>query len=286
MDRKKIGLPPLDWLRVFEAAGRLGGFSAAAREFGLTQAAVSQRIGNLEAWLGRSLFVREARGVSLTVEGESYLPLVQESLAALERNTEELFGKAPRELRVAGLGSHVNALVIPHVAGFRQRHPRVRLVTDSVARRSSLDEERTWLQIRFGRGAWPGREAGLIAPEVLAPMAMPGMDWGAPVIELRGERPGWQDWCRVTGQPEVAPAMLSVDSMEHALTAARLGLGIALGSLPLARNLLRAGQLRRLDLPEMTTRDGYWLTWPDERVQSRKLKALIGDFLETLKAAD
>ncbi|MEM9127920.1 MAG: LysR family transcriptional regulator, partial [Pseudomonadota bacterium] len=47
MARAKIGLPPLDWLRVFEAAGRLGGFSAAAREFGLTQAAVSQRIGNL-----------------------------------------------------------------------------------------------------------------------------------------------------------------------------------------------------------------------------------------------
>ena len=34
MAKKKIGLPPLDWLRVFEAAGRLGGFSAAAKEFG------------------------------------------------------------------------------------------------------------------------------------------------------------------------------------------------------------------------------------------------------------
>ncbi|HCE71900.1 MAG TPA: LysR family transcriptional regulator, partial [Ruegeria sp.] len=76
MTRSSDRLPPLDWLRVFEAAGRLGGFSAAAREFGLTQAAVSQRIGNLEAWLGRALFVRGPRGVTLTVEGESYLPLV------------------------------------------------------------------------------------------------------------------------------------------------------------------------------------------------------------------
>ena len=125
MAKKKIGLPPLDWLRVFEAAGRLGGFSAAAREFGLTQAAVSQRIGNLEAWLGRTLFVREARGVSLTVEGESYLPLVQDSLQALERNTEDLFGKSPRELRVAGLSSHIHALVLPCILpAFRNCAPK------------------------------------------------------------------------------------------------------------------------------------------------------------------
>ena len=68
MDKKKVGLPPLDWLRVFEAAGRLGGFSAAAREFGLSPAAVSQRIANLESWLGRSLFIRRARGVTLLPE--------------------------------------------------------------------------------------------------------------------------------------------------------------------------------------------------------------------------
>ena len=171
MDRKKVGLPPLDWLRVFEAAGRLGGFSAAAREFGLTQAAVSQRIGNLESWLGRTLFVREARGVSLTVEGESYLPLVQDSLQALERNTEDLFGKSPRELRVAGLSSNIHALVLPAVARFQEVRPKVRVMTDSMARRTSLEEERTWLQIRYGRGVWPGRKAKLIAPEVLAPMA-------------------------------------------------------------------------------------------------------------------
>ena len=51
--------------------------------------------------------------MSLTVEGESYLPLVQDSLQALERNTEDLFGKSPRELRVAGLSSHIYALVLP-----------------------------------------------------------------------------------------------------------------------------------------------------------------------------
>lgn len=67
-------LPPLEWLRVFEAAARLENFSNAARELGLTQAAVSQRIRNLEGRLGKPLFTRLPRGVELTVEGEAYAP--------------------------------------------------------------------------------------------------------------------------------------------------------------------------------------------------------------------
>lgn len=282
MARKKVGLPPLDWLRVFEAAGRLGGFSAAAREFGLTQAAVSQRIGNLEAWLGRSLFVREARGVSLTVEGESYLPLVQESLSALERNTEDLFGKSPRELRVAGLSSHIDALVIPRAARFLGENPKLSLMTDSVARRSSLDEERTWLQIRYGRGSWPGREALLIKAESLAPMAAPGVMLEDGVIDLRGERPGWQEWAQTHGMDAPVSGRLSVDSMQHALVAAAQGGGVVLGSLPLAHEALVSGRLKRLDLPVLQTRDGYWLTWPEDRVTSRKQRKLIGAFHASL----
>ena len=283
MAKKNVGLPPLDWLRVFEAAGRLGGFSAAAREFGLTQAAVSQRIGNLEVWLGRSLFVREARGVSLTVEGESYLPLVQDSLQALERNTEDLFGKSPRELRVAVLSSHIHALVLPCLAAFHAERPKVQVTTDSVARRTSLDEERTWLQLRYGRGMWPGRDTALIAPEVLVPMAAPGIEWGTPVIDLRGERPGWREWARQAGEGEPLLTKFSFDSMEHAITAARQGLGIVLGSIPLAAGDLQAGRLRRLDLPELKTKDGYWLTWPEERAQSKRQHALLTDFLKALK---
>ncbi|WP_170401128.1 LysR family transcriptional regulator [Ruegeria arenilitoris] len=283
MAKKKIGLPPLDWLRVFEAAGRLGGFSAAAKEFGLTQAAVSQRIANLETWLGRTLFVREARGVSLTVEGESYLPLVQDSLQALERNTEDLFGKSPRELRVAGLSSHIYALVLPNLPEFLRMRPKVQVLTDSVARRSSLDEEKTWLQIRYGRGAWPGREAALIAQEVLVPMAAPGVAWGAPLVDQRGERPGWRDWASATGAGELPPARVSFDSMGHAIAAARQGMGVVLGSVPLASGHLRSGQLCRLDLPKLDTREGYWLTWPEDRVRSKKQRALIDDFLQALR---
>ena len=49
----------------------LGSCIAAAGELSVTQAAVSQRVGHLEAHLGVRLFLRKPRGVALTVEGEA-----------------------------------------------------------------------------------------------------------------------------------------------------------------------------------------------------------------------
>ncbi|MDO6797383.1 LysR family transcriptional regulator [Shimia thalassica] len=278
-NHRNKGLPPLDWLRIFEAAARLGGFSAAAREFGLTQAAVSQRIRSLETWLARELFVRSARGVTLTYAGESYLPIVQESLEALERGTEDLFGKAPRELRIAALSSHLTTLVTPCLSELQNKHPDVRFTTDSVPQRSNFADEKTWLHLRYGRGKWAGREMALICTETLCPMASPSlmhMRWqDMALIELRGERPGWRRWGRKNDMPAPRAASISVDSMEHALVAAANGLGLVLGSKALAAPMLNSGQLVKLDLPALATKDGYWLTWPEDKLTSKKSRALV-----------
>ncbi|UWQ26547.1 LysR family transcriptional regulator [Leisingera aquaemixtae] len=274
----KQGLPPLDWLKVFEAAGRHGSFTAAAEEFGATQAAVSQRIRNLESWLGRQLFIRSARGVSLTVDGESYLPLVHDSLRALEQGTENLFGQTVRELRIAGLPSHLEMLLLPRLAAFSETCPELRLVIETVPRRQDFEAADGALQIRYGRGSWEGRQEALLANEVLQPMTAPGLaeDWRQiPAIELRGERPGWAEWSRVTGEaaPEAGP--VSVDSMAHALRAARLGLGVVLGSRVLAANLLQTGQLDCARAPELPTIDGYWLTWPPSLGKSKRQSEIL-----------
>ncbi|UWQ55606.1 LysR family transcriptional regulator [Leisingera caerulea] len=283
----KQGLPPLDWLKVFEAAGRHGSFTAAAEEFGATQAAVSQRIRNLESWLGRQLFIRSARGVSLTVDGESYLPLVHDSLRALEQGTENLFGQTVRELRIAGLPSHLEMLLLPRLAAFSEACPDLRLVTETVPKRLDFEAADGALQIRYGRGGWEGRQEALLASEVLQPMAAPGRveHWRRlPAIELRGERPGWAEWSRVTGEapPEAGP--VSVDSMAHALRAARLGLGVVLGSRVLAANLLQTGQLECAPAPDLATIDGYWLTWPPSLGKSKRQSEVLAALTSALQA--
>ena len=62
-------MPPLAAIRVFESAGRLEHFSRAAEELGLTQAAVSYQIKQLEELLGERLFRREHGRVRLSATG-------------------------------------------------------------------------------------------------------------------------------------------------------------------------------------------------------------------------
>ncbi len=76
-------LPPLNWLRSFEASARHLNFTHAAEELNLTQAAISKQIRNLEYTLGTSLFVRLPRGLELSENGAAYLPAVKESIANL-----------------------------------------------------------------------------------------------------------------------------------------------------------------------------------------------------------
>jgi DNA-binding transcriptional LysR family regulator len=64
-------LPPHGALRPFEAAARLGSISAAARELGVTQPAISRHLSQLEADLRQPLFERTARGLRLTEAGRA-----------------------------------------------------------------------------------------------------------------------------------------------------------------------------------------------------------------------
>lgn len=281
-------LPPLDWLRIFEAAGRLGSFTAAAGESGTTQAAVSQRIRNLENHLGRELFVRSARGVTLTVDGESYLPLVHQALTALRQGTDDLFSTAPRELRIAALDSHISGILLPRTASFLAQRPGLRLITDSVPKRSRFDEEKTALQIRFGRGSWPGRVCRLLHSEELQPMAAGGFEeeWRSlPVIMVRGERPGWEDWAAHSGAAAPGPPVLSFDTMGHGLSAATSGQGVVLGSTVLGAHLLASGALKPVSEQKFQTGQGYWLTWPESFAASPKRREICDALTDALRSA-
>ena len=90
MSSQPFKMPPLEWVRAFEAAARCGSFTAAAAETGLTQSAISQRIGHLEKLLGTKLFYRRARSIELTVDGEAWLPHVRIAFGNLRQSSEAL----------------------------------------------------------------------------------------------------------------------------------------------------------------------------------------------------
>src|SRR5260370_32919400 len=75
-------LPPLNAIKAFEAAARLGSFTRAAEELSVTHGAVSRQIRLLEEWLGTSLFLRTSRNAVPTRAGTD---LLAEAGPALDR---------------------------------------------------------------------------------------------------------------------------------------------------------------------------------------------------------
>jgi LysR family glycine cleavage system transcriptional activator len=155
-------LPPLEWIRVFEAAGRLGSFTAAANELSLTQSAVSQRIRRLEDRLEVQLFERHRRGVELTLDGEGYLYHVQLALEALSKSTHDMFDhRRTSRISIAATVSVATLWLAPRIEVLMRERPNIQVYLASIVRITDYDAVGADLEVRFGN-AWPERQGVML----------------------------------------------------------------------------------------------------------------------------
>jgi DNA-binding transcriptional LysR family regulator len=118
--------PSLDSLRCFVEAARLLNFRAAARTVALTPAALGQRIQQLEGQVGRPLFHRTTRRVTLSETGLALLPHAQQALAAAEnclRAARGETGPPPQELVLGTRHELGMSWIVPMLGLLRVRHP-------------------------------------------------------------------------------------------------------------------------------------------------------------------
>lgn len=276
------GLPPLEWIRVFEAAARLGSFTAAAKELGLTQAAVSQRIKNLERRLGAQLFKRQARGVVLSTQGESWLPHVQTALTQLLHSAANLFEQPRRKITIAASSSVIELWIVPRLGDIARRLPHVQLSFATIQQQPDYERLEADFEIRFGTGHWPGRDAKQLFVEELSPAAAPTLlgdapdHWNElPRIATSGPRIGWRDWSNAMGEPPPPVSLLRFDTFVQSQRAAEVGAGVLLASLALCREAIDSGRLKRLTGRTMRMEAGYWITWPRKQPAFSELPLLI-----------
>src|SRR5688572_17419887 len=117
-------LPPLNALRLFEAASRHLSFRLAAEELHVTPSAISHGVQVLEDWFGVPLFERETSGVKLTDAGAAYAPAVRQALEDLARATQELPGRKPSgALSVSVAPMFASKWLLPHLEKFTRKHP-------------------------------------------------------------------------------------------------------------------------------------------------------------------
>jgi len=293
---RRPGLPPLNWLRAFEAAARGGSFAAAAQELGVTSAAVSQQVRLLEAQLGAPLFRRTAKGLAPTDLGAAYLPSVADGLDRLRAGTGEVFGGARRAgprvgpLVVRATGSFGLLWLLPRLARFRRLHPDIALSLTSRAEPAEFAGDGIDVELRYGAGNWPGLRAQRLAPEFAFPVAAKPMTrralGEATLLHVIGYREGWPAWCRAAGLGAIDTEQgLRFDVSYLALDAARRGLGVALGRWPMVADDLRRGSLVAPLKAALPIADAYHVVWA-ERGRRQDRVAAFRDFVLAEAAAE
>lgn len=277
----KKRLPPLNWLRSFEAAARHLNFTQAAAELNLTQAAISQQVKGLESQLGVSLFKRLPRGLELTEPGQAYMPVVHEAVERLAAATDELFGKGSQRL----LTVRVNLVffttwLAPRLDDFRRRYPDIGLRFTSNIWMEERDRDAE-MEIRYGQGTWQGLKASRLTCDELIPVCSPSLVDGLkpPVspealtehtlLHVLGYEEGWGYWLNQTGFHHVDPSRgIQFDTLITALEMAALGHGLALGRTSLVRNMLASGRLVAPFEQRVPTSEAFYLTCPAHRYMS------------------
>jgi LysR family glycine cleavage system transcriptional activator len=258
-------LPPLNALRGFEAAARLGSFARAADELALTQSAVSHQVRQLEHAFGQPLFLRHGRELSLTDAGRDFLETVRAALNQLSVGFERLAPyKEPQSVIVSCDAAFARYWLLPRLPTFRALHPRIAVWLDTSEQ--LLDFERQEVEIVVGRLRAIG--AGCVEETLFDDYLTAGIrdngsgprlglaDLAEQVLLHDERRENWLVWMRQQNLPvHESHAGLRFSDPGLALEAAESGHGVALVSDVLGLEALRAGTLQapfahRLHLPE------------------------------------
>jgi LysR family glycine cleavage system transcriptional activator len=214
MEEMKRARLPLTALRAFEAAGRLGGFSKAAEELYVSQAAISRQIRELESLIGQPLFARIHRGVDLTERGRALLAEVTLSFDRIDAALADAGRHLAGAVKVSAEPTFAALWLAPHIQDFRHSRPEIEVEIDADYRLVEFRGSSFDLAIRHSRGpaSWPRVEARQLlqtrSRPVMSPafldkyrLTKPADLAGAPLLHEEN-RSGWSDWFDSVG---VAP---------------------------------------------------------------------------------
>jgi DNA-binding transcriptional LysR family regulator len=268
----------LQRIAVFDSAARLGSFTAAAKELGMTQPAVTRQVRSLELSLGTELFRRTANRSELTEIGAR----LHDHIAA---------GFDVIEAGLAELAEHAGTFVLASHPGIAQQWivPRIDGLHEALG---ELDV-RLWLfdqddevaaggfdaAVRVGTGEFKGQSSHLLFHERVVPVASPGFaeHWGlseasaardvyeVPFVHMDdGQRP-WMTWANWLAEFGITlrrqPGRVLFHNYPMVLQQALAGRGVALGWRTLVDDLVDGDALVVVG-PEVRSNRGYFVTWP------------------------
>ncbi|TDQ78460.1 LysR family transcriptional regulator [Dongia mobilis] len=288
-------LPPLPWLRSFEASARRGSFSAAAGELGLTSAAVSYQVRALEQLLGRPLFERLPRGLRLTDMGKAYLPSIRKAFSELSVSTLGIFGpEGDIAIDVRVSVSFGVLWLAPRLGDFLANHRNFRIRLFSAIWGDALPADNTDVDIRFGHGAWSGFSARLLINDPVVLVTPPGAVINGPgdirpgqLIHILGVEGDWQHLFTTADRaPPFDQVGITVDTSLAALEMVAAGAGVALVLERFARPFVAQGRIRQVPDLLLPQDQSHYLLLRDGIDAPRAETMLFCDWLQQALIAE
>ncbi|WP_370677712.1 LysR substrate-binding domain-containing protein [Pleomorphomonas sp. PLEO] len=270
---------PLFLLETFVAVARSGRMRDAAQSLSLTPGAISQRVRELEDMTGQRLFVRTAKGVSLTEAGQALFTALDEPFRRIDEARRGLSQPSAHRVRVSAMASFAVSWLVPRLPRFSALHPHIDIELETDSRVIDLKREPVDVAIRHGLGDYPGLvSVPLIAPELIvvasprllndrATIKTPADCLAFPLLHDL-ERADWRLWFAAHGVTIPAQLPGSAFSEDHLMVrAAVAGQGLALVRDTYADDDLRAGRLIRALSIQWPTAFAYYAVSRPEALQ-------------------
>ncbi|CUH50014.1 LysR family transcriptional regulator [Ruegeria atlantica] len=254
-------LPPLGWLRTFEAAARHLSFTGAARDLNMTQSAVSQQIKSLEGYLGQPLFLRRPRALELTEAGITYLPVVREAFRTLARGTQAVTGAQQNAVQVQSNITFAVNWLAPRLPKFRVQHPEVQLNIFTELWEPREMAEGAAVEIRYSLRPSDTVRTELLRTDHYYPVCAPGYHVTLdnlqqhPLFDCSNLLSNWLGWTEEQGLNWENPAITYSTTYLVSLSVAMAGGGLCLAHDTIASDLIAQGRLvapfaHRAPMPE------------------------------------
>ncbi len=259
--------PPLNALRFFDVAARLGSFVNAADELHLTHGAVSRQIRQLEQSLGVPLFERRNRAVFLTPQGVLLQAATRQAFEQLDAAMTALCNPVRNAPLVVSCEPTLSMKwLIPRLGDFYRRYPELQLHIFAAGGPVAFARDGVDVALRRNDFIWePTVHAEKVCDEWIGPVCVPQLvkrrriDLTAQkILHTASRKAAWQNWRTVTKTAIGGAGSQTYEHFYLSLQAACAGLGVAIGSWMMVQEEIGTG---RLVAPFGFVRDGsaYYL---------------------------
>lgn len=266
-------LPPFAAIKAFEAAARHCNFQQAADELLISSSAVSHQVKALEDHLGIQLFIRNNNRLTLTPEGSSYHMELREALDLIEQATARVAKPRGRTfLTVSLFPAFAEMWLIPRLSTFHDAHPDITVRLLTMTRPTDLAGTGVDLAIHYSATGIDESVGDFLFKEEIVPVCSrsyiertgpiedPDQLLARTLIFCNSEPGEWGDWLTHQALPQHDVAhWLELDARSSTLSAAKQGLGIAIGRRPFIDDAIDDGSLVMPVPRPMATGFSYYL---------------------------